>query len=306
MPSFDIQPLDFETELGAYARVRSMIDQEEISEDLVRERWANFKELRQEILVAKVDGAIVGASRWARFDHEPPHLFQIQVGVFPEHRRQGVARALFAAIRARAEADGAQTLMSGSYEDETGATAFAVEVGFTQKVQYHDSEIQLPVDLPNWSPPMGVDFEVISVTGASDPRLEELYPAYAEADADEPLTSETGVPNRETWVRFWDLPDYQQGLMAIARIQGEIVGLSHTAFNNGRMDTGFTGVVRSARGRGIAKALKVLLLQAESKRGTTKIITANSTLNTAMLAINKALGFTITKTWTVWEQHLSV
>ncbi|MBL8049126.1 MAG: GNAT family N-acetyltransferase [Chthonomonas sp.] len=293
--------MDMERELGVYARIRSMIDQEEITEEVVRERWANYTALTHEIVVAERDGQLLGMARWGRMYYEPEGLYQISVGVFPEFRRQGVGRALARHVMDSRIAAGANKLMGGCYAQFPENELFAREMGFSFKMRYVDQEVELPssitVPLPD-----GIEVEVFQAASPDDARLQEIYDTYAEADSDEPLTRETGVPSREVWTNYWKLADYNEGLIVVARENGVPVGLCHSVRRQDHFDTGFTGTRRAVRGRGIAKALKVRLMQEEANRGTSKMATCNSSLNQAMLAINRTVGFHITSEFDIWEQ----
>jgi mycothiol synthase len=55
--------------------------------------------------------------------------------------------------------------------------------------------------------------------------------------------------------------------------------------------TGYTGVLRAYRGRGVATALKVAAVQWARARGMAYIYTGNDLTNAPMLAINSQLGF---------------
>lgn len=305
MLKFDIRPLDMETELETYAQIRSMIDREELSVELVRRLWENYTSLRHEIFVAEVDGEHMGVGRWARHTHEPEGLFMIQIGVFATYQQQGVGLALFEHLRRVVIEKGANKLMGGGYADAPENAAFAQKCGFSHRMTYVDQEIDLTQERQAVPFPEAVDVQVFAATGPDDERLHAVYDAYFEADSDEPLTQETGVPTRETWTNYWKLDEYRGGIIIAAREAGRVIGLSHSTFFNGQMDTGFTGVVRSHRGRGIAKALKARLLVEEARRETQKMVTCNSSLNGAMLAINKQLGFVVTKKWDIWEQMVS-
>ncbi|MGV3618372.1 MAG: GNAT family N-acetyltransferase [Fimbriimonas sp.] len=53
----------------------------------------------------------------------------------------------------------------------------------------------------------------------------------------------------------------------------------------------FTGVVREARGRGIATALKILTIEVAARLGATEVRTENDSRNAPMIAVNRKLGY---------------
>jgi GNAT superfamily N-acetyltransferase len=92
---------------------------------------------------------------------------------------------------------------------------------------------------------------------------------------------------REPWMvaLAWD-GDRAVGLTSVARRPGSDV-----------VNTMLTGVVRDARGRGIATALKADHAQKLADRGLRTIVTQNMDGNTPILAANARLGFTPARTW---------
>ncbi len=71
------------------------------------------------------------------------------------------------------------------------------------------------------------------------------------------------------------------------------------------MYTGFTGVLREYRGRGIAWALKLRALTWAKERGYREVRTWNSTRNAPMLGINVALGFAKQPVWITFAKDLA-
>ena len=69
--------------------------------------------------------------------------------------------------------------------------------------------------------------------------------------------------------------------------------------------TGFTGVRREYRGRGIAMALKLRAVDYAKSHGYREIRTWNSTLNAPMLGINVRLGFVKQPVWITFGKDLT-
>jgi len=70
------------------------------------------------------------------------------------------------------------------------------------------------------------------------------------------------------------------------------VGLTYLVVHNPeRASTGYTGVARAYRGRGVASALKEAAVRWASDHGIQYIYTGNDLTNAPMLAINRKLGF---------------
>ncbi|WP_338044239.1 GNAT family N-acetyltransferase [Paenibacillus oryzisoli] len=71
----------------------------------------------------------------------------------------------------------------------------------------------------------------------------------------------------------------------------EIIGITLLKPQREAMHTIFTGVSRDFRGKGIARALKLLSIRFSRDIGVLKLRTNNRSTNAPMLAINQALGY---------------
>lgn len=101
------------------------------------------------ILVAEVEGTVVGHAV-ASVVFEIAELQRI--AVTPRHRRTGIAGALLDAVRARAEAEGAQRLLLEVRETNAGALAFYERAGFAEIDRrpryYRDGDTAIVLSLP--------------------------------------------------------------------------------------------------------------------------------------------------------------
>ncbi len=68
---------------------------------------------------------------------------------------------------------------------------------------------------------------------------------------------------------------------------------------------GNTGVIREYRGRGIAMALKLRVLDYAKNKGYERVKTWNDSTNAAMLGINMKLGFKRQVGWITFEKNLA-
>ena len=87
-----------------------------------------------------------------------------------------------------------------------------------------------------------------------------------------------------------------------------IIGLNNlweTSINN-IIGTGFTGVDRKYRKKGVATALKHFNLGWSKKMGYKTIRTTNVNLNKTMLKINLQIGFQFMPSWLVMEKKLKI
>lgn len=131
----------------------------------------------------------------------------------------------------------------------------------------HELQTLVEADVPGPDPPTPTDFAVWE-------RKLRVNPAF--------------VP--ETWV--------------LAVHEGRYVGFASMwkPALGGYLDTGYTGVHRDYRRRGLAFALKVASLRGAQATGVPEVRTWNATTNEGMLAINGALGFVRQPAWIFYKR----
>ena len=106
-----------------------------------------------------------------------------------------------------------------------------------------------------------------------------------------------------TLERYWqnasDNPNFDPEAWFVAVKNGEYAGLTqlYRSAAPDLMHTGFTGVSRAHRGRGLALALKLTALEYAKSRGVREVVTSNAQSNRPMLSINEALGFVKEPAW---------
>jgi GNAT superfamily N-acetyltransferase len=254
---------------------------------------------RSHELVAEIDGTVVGfcllCARWWTDD---PSRFSASLIVHADHRRRGGGSALYTAVEADARAEGATLLYGWVRENEPWSLRFAEERGCTRTGT---------VDRPSWLhvptarttddderrlADEGIDISSLAELGAGEKLLRAVH------RLDE--TTATDVPSSDTWegssFEEWSAYILQapgSGLDSIwIALHGDTpIGLTTMTRHGRDAGTGYTGVDRAYRGRGIARALKMHATQAAADAGIQRLYTSNSVHNTAMLTINTALGF---------------
>lgn len=124
---------------------------------------------------------------------------------------------------------------------------------------------------------------------------EDVYPALFEIHN----RSHEDIPRSVTFVpEPWDVwlgwmtaigsPDR----VWVAVVEGRPVGYSYLAHNaGGSVETGYTGVLRDHRGRGIARALKLATLVQALDSGVDVVETDNDSENAPIIHLNQALGY---------------
>ena len=121
---------------------------------------------------------------------------------------------------------------------------------------------------------------------------EAVYEAVTAAALDEPTPDQLDDIRFDEFLRDWNDPDVDlESSTAVLEKGGSVVAFTFLNVAGDRAQHGFTGTVRSHRGRGLATAAKRRALRLVAARGVTRVTTSNAEENAAMRAINRKLGF---------------
>ncbi len=135
----------------------------------------------------------------------------------------------------------------------------------------------------------------IRLASAAELGGEAIYPAlYAINDAasrDIPSTVPYTPETYATWLGWMQSPWIFMDRIWVAVAEGEPVGYSYLAYRPSVAQTGFTGVLREHRNRGVARALKLETLVQAVEIGVDAVETDNDYENTPILHLNEELGY---------------
>jgi RimJ/RimL family protein N-acetyltransferase len=151
----------------------------------------------------------------------------------------------------------------------------------------------------------GIRLLPISEHSVADP-YRALYDAYTEARLDMPRSHQMTPISFEVFMNWHGSPAHRADRTWIAVDGDRVVGLSFLLFPpaGGKVWTGYTGTVRSHRGRGIARAVKMETIVQAIEVGVDNVRTDNDERNAAMLHINEALGYTAMTPYADYEKEL--
>jgi RimJ/RimL family protein N-acetyltransferase len=138
----------------------------------------------------------------------------------------------------------------------------------------------------------GIEFTTIAALGDDDANRRRLYELNRACSADIPGRGDFYTYDEYLAERI-DVPSYDPETVVLALDDDEWVGLSAASdhHDQGYYFNEMTGVVRSHRGRGIALALKVLVIERVRALGVPVIHTFHHAANTAPIALNRKLGY---------------
>ncbi|GIG57917.1 phosphinothricin acetyltransferase [Longispora fulva] len=242
-------------------------------------------------LVAEVDGRLVG---WARaglslFTPEPGAA-DVGAAVLPEYRGRGIGSALLVEGVAHVKQIGAVTARGRAF-DEPGILRWAERHGFAAGAG-HAAQISVvdPRAIPG-APACPGHIRLVSFDEV-DPRV--VYDLEAATGPDIPAGVPLAPIPYEDWLGMtWGNPDLFRGGSVVA-LDGDVpvaYTLTVADLSTGRSWTNMTGTLRSHRGLGLAKIVKVEALHRSARAGITRAYTGNDATNAPMLAVNDWLGY---------------
>jgi mycothiol synthase len=245
-------------------------------------------------LIAELGGEPVGAGSVGRFGLGPDGVYAfMNLRVVAEARRHGVGTALHEKCSRHAEAIGKSRLYVMVRHDDEDSVGYFSFRGFEEIGRMQDVRLDLATAVVEQSVPEGIEIAVVSELHEAG-----MYETALEADADipsgEPIRSGTFEQWRERHLSGRALRD----LSFVALENGRVVGYAILGrHREGTADHWMTGVARSARGRGVASALKQAQIAAAKDAGWKFLRTQNDLGNAPMRHVNEKLGYERQTEW---------
>lgn len=257
--------------------------------------------LEYDIVATDSNGRTVAHAQAYRYPWTPHGQFSVNVLVHPDVRNRGLGKSLFAAIANFARQHEA-TLLTGIVQaDDAAAVHFANTLGFA--IARHEFVSKL--DLTTWQE-SAWDDKVAEVeaqgirffTYAAAPCEAELYELAKRNYVDLPGVDPTAeyAPLDEWRKRWLEDPDSPLDCIVLAASGETLVGVTRIGKYNEASDmkTWHTSVLREHRGKGIARALKIMSIRVARRYGASTLLTDNDSRNASVLRVNEKLGFTPT------------
>jgi GNAT superfamily N-acetyltransferase len=264
------------------------------------ERRMSADRIRQRLVAVESDGAIAG---YGYLDHETwmrPGRFELWALVDPTQRRVGVGAALYDHAQQLAVAHGATSFGSEVRDDDPASLQFAERRGF--RIEGHTFESTL--DLTTFdthrfegtiesAKAAGIRFFTMADLGDTEEAKHKLYDLNRRTALDNPSADGTFPPFEEFQQFVFGASWYRADGQILAADGERWIGIAAVAYYPERNSAynAFTGVERDYRGRGLARALKLLAIQFAQRYGADYIRTNNDSQNAPMLAINSKLGY---------------
>ena len=244
------------------------------------------------------DGGLMGGgqNRW-----------RANIRVAPEHRRSGIGSGMLALLEAHVTAKHAPKLQGAVRGEEQDGLRFAEQHGYAEFHRRFDSYLDVPAfDAARFEDPKAVAaragvridrYDVLE--GEAKDRIafqRATYESLSATQMDIPRPEPMPPPPPFEAVRevYFEGETFARDASVIAMRGDRVVGTSITIIDpEGVAYTAYTGVDRSERGKGIALAMKLTILDRLKDRGTRLFGTTNDEANAPMRGINARLGYVI-------------
>ena len=246
-----------------------------------------------------------------------PRKFWIEILVDPLSEGRGIGAAIYERLGGELKKLNAVTAWAGGREGLPRLTRFYQRRGFMEKQIAWESRLDVSrVDFEHFREySEKVQRQGITLTTLAEARregqdsLKKLHELVQIISADMPSIASFTPTSYEQWEAF-ELKNpnlLPEGYM-IAKHGSNYVGLS-TVWRIDKEPRGLvqgnTGVRREYRGRGIAIALKLGVIDFARRNGYEKVKTWNASDNVPMLAVNTKLGFKREVGWITMEKVLA-
>lgn len=295
----------FPQDAEAIVRISNQYDSEPVSVDEYLRQHHNWVATDPRAkFVAEHDGQVVGFVHSRRRASMTPGVFFATAYVDPDHKRQGAGTLLARAAEEFALSQGATAVTAFVPESDPDGTDFAKRRGYTlgrhlfESVMSVDnvSDAEIDSECAQVSEATGLRFTNLAEVGQTPHTEDLIYEIGSECDLDEPGTQDFGAMSREDYQRVViEAPFFTPEGVILAldgahwagiHVLGPLLDSDVADFT-----VDFTGVRRPYRGKGVARALKLLGVKHARSKGGTKLITHNDSTNAAMLAVNQRLGY---------------
>ncbi len=274
-------------------------------------------DLNRDLIIAEVDGKVVGYSRgWWEDGISTERVYSHNGFLAPDWRRKGIGRCMLVwmeqhlrEIASTHSPELEKFFQVNVTQFQVGTAALLAHSGY-QPVRYYDLMVRPTLeDIPQNSLPDGLEirpvlpehFRPIWQLVVETSQEEWGHQPLTEADYQEWVSSPQFQP--DLWQVAWDI--------ATNQVVGEVLTFIHHAenkqFNRKRGYTENIGVARSWRRRGVAGALISHSLSAQKAAGMTESALAVDTDNpSGATRLYESCGFQLTKRDTLYRKPIEL
>jgi len=235
-------------------------------------------------------------------ERDPERNGDLNIFLVPAAMSRERYRAALELIEERSAAAGVRIVTAEIWEDATDEAAVLIERGYRRDrlskaweldlVEHGDRLLLLAGRTEALLREQGI--RCTSVADDRDPEIwSRCFEAQANAAEDIPRSGPFIRPTYAQFMSWMGGPDISPRWYFTAKDGERVVGMSNLRFPpvQGNVWTGFTGVVRKYRGRGIGRAVKMAVLKQAIEQNVARVRTDNDETNGPMLHINEGLGY---------------
>ncbi len=269
-------------------------------------------------LAIEKDGQIIGSCGynevWWNTEVDQYHMGGT---VHPDHQQQGIGTAAYHHVLGILQRERkVASVVIDSREDKPGALKIVEREGYRLISRGPRSELQVETfDRPRFAPLLeklqreGIRFTTVRELMTADPDWQhKLYELDWVFSQDEPSPdTPTKTPFEEYVKDTLESPSFSPHCWFVAVDGEQYAGFSQLWPNHNNLDllnTGWTGVDRPYRRRGLAKALKLHAIDYARQNGIKRITTENEETN-PMYDINMQLGFKPQPAWMTFRKDFA-
>lgn len=246
-----------------------------------------------------------------------PHKYVVDMAVDPRYQGRGIGSRIYQEILAELADLKAVAAWASVKENMAGSMGFAQKRGFVEKQRLWESWLNPqefdPQPFQGYlerTSRAGIRISTLAEMIAKGPEsLREVYELDQVAWMDVPLP----VPYTRVSYEQWEAKQLKSPTQLldgyfIASDGSRYIGYSNVWRTEREPRTllqYMTGVRREYRGRGVAMALKLKVIDFGRRNGYDRIKTMNDSLNSPMLGINVKLGFKRQVGWITMEKNMA-
>ena len=256
-------------------------------------------------LVAEWEGKVVAVGTYSESEWSyRPGKYHLGLNVHPDYERRGIGTAFYVRALADLQAGTPQPtlLTAATYTHKPQAIRFLEQRGFACVMRWYSSTLDVTTfDFAKFAgliekpATTGIQIYTAQALQTFDPEWQrKIYELDWECTQDEPMPD---APTKLTFEQYQKTifgdPNFSPETLFVAVDGDQYVGMSGLSRRTNdpiNWDTGFTGVLRTHRRRGIALALKLHAIKLAHNYGAQTIRTGNEEHN-PMYQINVQLGF---------------